>query len=84
MTPNDRQSMVSAGGSGRYATGRCIDPPCYSQKTLRNYVHCLLHSEVGGPGEEEFYRLAEEDLVIYDPRKIQWRSYKVAEVRMYL
>lgn len=31
----------------------------------------------GDPGEEAFYRVAEEGLVSYDPAKIHWRAYTV-------
>eukprot|EP00903_Cladosiphon_okamuranus_P008689 g8325.t1 len=36
-------------------------------------VHCR---GAGDPGEEAFYRVAEEGLVWYDPVKINWRAYK--------
>ena len=32
---------------------------------------------VGSPGEEAFYRLAQEGLVAYDTDKVNWRAYKV-------
>lgn len=35
------------------------------------------YSGIGDPGEEAFYRVAEEGLVLYDPARVNWRAYKV-------
>lgn len=32
---------------------------------------------IGDSGEEAFFRVAEEGLVLYDPAKVNWQAYKV-------